>query len=87
MANIKSAKKRCKVIKTKTEQNKRIKSEVKTAIKKVVVASSAGDKEMAVSLLNAANKSIDMAAQKGIFHKNTSARKKSRLAKLINKMA
>ena len=47
MANIKSAKKRCRVIKTKTEQNKTIKTGVKTAIKKVVVAAQSGNKEEA----------------------------------------
>ena len=87
MANIKSAKKRCRVIKTKTEQNKAVKSAVKTAMKKVVVASQEGNKENAMALLNEACKSIDMAASKGIFHVNNAARKKSRLATLVNKMA
>ncbi|MCQ2976767.1 MAG: 30S ribosomal protein S20 [archaeon] len=87
MANIKSAKKRCRVIKTKTEQNKIIKTGVKTAIKKVVVATQSGDKENAKALLNEASKAIDMAASKNILHVNNAARKKSRLATLVNKMA
>ena len=87
MANIKSAKKRCRVIKTKTEQNKIVKTGVKTAIKKVVAATQSGNKENAIALLNEANKSIDMAATKGILHVNNAARKKSRLATLVNKMA
>ena len=87
MANIKSAKKRCRVIKTKTEQNKMIKTSVKTAIKKVIEASNNGDKAVATALLNDACKAIDMAASKNIFHVNNAARKKSRLAKLVNKMA
>lgn len=87
MANIKSAKKRCRVIKAKTEQNKIVKTGVKTAIKKVVEAANNGDKAVATSLLNDANKAIDMAATKNIFHVNNAARKKSRLANLVNKMA
>ena len=47
MANIKSAKKRIKVINKKTLRNKMIKSQVKTAMKKVIVAVNAGDKEAA----------------------------------------
>ena len=86
MANIKSAKKRCRVIKAKTEQNKMVKSSVKTAIKKVVVAAQEGNKENAIALLNEANKAIDMAASKNILHVNNAARKKSRLAILVNKM-
>ena len=86
MANIKSAKKRILVINKKTLRNKMVKSAVKTAIKKVVAAQ-AGDKAAAVAALSAATKAIDMAATKGVFHKNTASRKKSRLAKLVNKIA
>lgn len=87
MANIKSAKKRTRVIKTKTEQNKMIKTACKTAMKKVVEATQSGNKDNATALLNEACKSIDMAASKNIYHKNNAARKKSRLAQLVNKMA
>lgn len=87
MANIKSAKKRILVINKKTLRNKMVKSAVKTAVKKVVVAAKAGDKAAAQAALIAATKSIDMAATKGVFHKNTASRKKSRLAKLVNKVA
>ena len=87
MANIKSAKKRVKVIKTKTEQNKMIKTSVRTAIKKLVASTTAGDKVVATDLLNKAYKSIDMATTKGIYHVNNAARKKSRLTALVNKMA
>jgi small subunit ribosomal protein S20 len=87
MANIKSAKKRILVINKKTLRNKMIKSAVKTAIKKVVSAAAAGDKEAAKKALIAATKSIDMAATKGVYHKNNASRKKSRLAKLVNKIA
>lgn len=87
MANIKSAKKRILVINKKTMRNKMIKSAVKTAIKKVVSAVQAGDKAAAETAFVAATKAIDMAATKGVYHKNNAARKKSRLAKAINKIA
>ena len=87
MANIKSAKKRILVINKKTLRNKMVASATKTAIKKVVVAVNAGDKAVATDALKAATKAIDMAATKGVFHKNTASRKKSRLAKLVNKIA
>ena len=87
MANIKSAKKRIKVIETKTERNKAIRSKVKTAIKKVYAAIDAKDKEAAVAALNAATVEIDKAASKGVFHKKNASRKISRLALAVNKLA
>ncbi len=87
MANIKSAKKRILVNKTKAERNKAIKSSVKTAIKKVTAAIEANDKEAAKTALTAAVSTIDKAAKKGVFHKNTAARKVSHLTLAVNKMA
>lgn len=87
MANIKSAKKRILVTRTKTERNKAIKSTVKTAIKKVNAAIEAGDKETAKAALSAATVEIDKATTKGVYHKNTASRKVSRLALAVNKMA
>ncbi len=87
MANIKSAKKRILVINKKTLRNKSISSATKTAMKKVHAAVAAGDKAAASEALRAATKAIDMAATKGVMHKNTAANKKSRLAKAVNKMA
>ncbi len=86
MANIKSAKKRIRVAEIKTARNKSIKSGVKTAVKKVEAAIAAGDKAAANELLNAAIKSISMAATKGVYHKNTASRKVSRLTKAVNGM-
>ena len=68
-------------------RNKMIRSGVKTAIKKVLAAVSAGDKAAAQTTLVGATKAIDMAASKGVYHKNNAARKKSRLAKAVNKIA
>ena len=87
MANIKSAKKRILVNRTKAERNKAIKSGVKTAMKKVFAAIESGNKEAAVAELAAATKTIEMAATKGVCHKNNAARKVSRLSKAVNEMA
>ncbi len=87
MANIKSAKKRILVNRTKAERNKSIKSGTKTAIKKVLTAVESGDKAAAETELKAATKTIEMAASKGVYHKNNAARKVSRLSKAVNQMA
>lgn len=87
MANIKSAKKRIKVIEVKTERNKAIKSKVKTLIKKVDAAVAAADKEAAQAAFVVATSEINKAASKGVFHKNTASRKVARLAKAVNNIA
>ena len=82
LPNIKSAKKRVKVIAVKTLKNKAANSQLKTQIKKANAAidSNAGDREAAV---RAAVKKIDQAAAKGILHKNNAARKKAALARKL----
>ena len=87
MANIKSAKKRILVNRTKAERNKSIKSGVKTAIRKVNAAIDANDKDAAAKALVAATSVIGKATGKGVYHRNTAARKVSRLAQAVNKMA
>ena len=87
MANIKSAKKRIEVAQIRNDKNKAIKSGVKTAMKKVFAAIEAGNKEAAQAELANATKTIEMAASKGVYHKNNVARKVSRLSKAVNKMA
>ena len=86
MANIKSAKKRVKVIATKTARNQAAKSALKTAIKKAYFAvdTNADDKQAKVRF---AVKKIDQATAKGILHKNTAARRKSNLTKRLNASA
>jgi len=86
VANIKSSKKRIKITQTKTLRNKMVKSALKTAIKKYETAVTAGNLEDAKVLLASATKSIDMAASKGIVHKNMASRKKSRLTLKLNKL-
>lgn len=87
MANIKSAKKRILVNRTKAERNKAIKSAVKTSIKKVDAAIASKDKEAAQAALLNAISTIDKATTKGVYHKNTSSRKVSRLSKAVNGIA
>ena len=87
MANIKSAKKRVLVPETRTARNKAIRSKVKTSIKKVEAAITAGDKAAAqASLVNAISE-IDKASSKGVYHKNTASRKVARLSKAVSAMA
>lgn len=87
MANIKSAKKRIKVIEKKTLRNKMVKSKLKTVLKKFEAAVAAGDKSAAENLLKVCTSELSKAASKGILHKNTASRKISRLAAMYNKMA
>ena len=87
MANIKSAKKRILVNRTKADRNKAIKSGVKTAMKKVFSAVEAGDQAVAQAELAAATKTIEMAGSKGVYHKNNVARKVARISKAVNEMA
>ena len=87
MANIKSAKKRILVAEKRAEKNKSVRSRVKTAVKKVDAAIAANDKAAAASALVAATTTIDKAASKGVYHKNTASRKVSRLAKAVNEIA
>ena len=87
LANIKSAKKRIVVAETRAARNKAIRSKVKTFVKKVEAAITAGDKAAAEAALPVAIAEISKAASKGIFHKNTAARKVSRITKAVNTLA
>lgn len=87
MANIKSAKKRILVINKKTLRNKMIKSSTKTSVKKFAVALESNNAAEAKVALTNAIRAIDKATSKGVYHKNTASRKKSRLTKAYNKMA
>ena len=87
MANIKSAKKRVLIAQRNTERNTAFKTSIKTAIKKVLACAASDDKSELNALLSKAYQLCDKAAGKGIIHKNTAARRKSRLTKAINKLA
>ena len=84
MPNIKSAKKRVKVIAAKTLQNKMFRTQLKTDIKKYEAALQTGDAEAANAAYKIAVKKVDQAVANGILHKNTAARKKSQFAKKLN---
>ena len=86
MPNIKSAKKRVKVIETKTLKNKAFRAAPKTEIKKDEAARAAGNAELAQATYKAAVKKIDVAASKGIIHKNAAAHKKSQFTKALNNL-
>lgn len=86
LPNIKSAKKRVKVTETKTLKNTIIKSSLKTSIKKAKLAVSTGEAN-AADTVKATTVKIDKAVAKGIIHKNTAARRKSKLAKALNMKA
>jgi small subunit ribosomal protein S20 len=84
MANVKSAKKRIKVIQVKTLRNKMIKSSLKTTIKKFEAAVVGKNLEEAKVAFVNVTRALDMAASKGVVHKNMASRKKSRLAAKLN---
>jgi small subunit ribosomal protein S20 len=84
MPNIKSAIKRVGVNERKRATNKMAKSALKTTVKKAEAAIAEASED-AVGLVRHAQKALDKAAAKGLLHKNTVARKKSRLAKSLQK--
>ena len=86
MANIKSAKKRVLVAKRNELRNVAFKSSIKTAVKKALALATADDKDALNAALSKVYQLCDKAVSKGILHKNTAARKKSRLTVAINKL-
>ncbi len=86
MANIKSAKKRVLVAEANRQRNIAWKSSIKTAMKKVLELAQAGDKDALNAALSKAYQLCDKAVSKGILHKNTAARKKSRLTLAVKKL-
>ena len=85
MANIKYAKKRVLVEKRNSERNVAFKSSIKTAVKKALSLANGDEKELQAAL-SKVYQLCDKAVGKGILHRNTAARKKSRLTKAINKL-
>lgn len=85
MANIKSAKKKALIAQRNNERNTAFKSSIKTAVKKVLALVSGDKKELDLAM-SKVYQLCDKAVGKGILHKNTAARKKSRLTIAINKL-
>lgn len=79
-----SAEKRHKQDEKRRIKNKKVKSSVRTAAKRVVTAAHGKDKVQAEAALKDMIKQIDTAARKGIIAKNAAARKKSRMQRLVN---
>ena len=84
MANIKSAKKRIRVIDKKTARNRRVKNHLKAALRNFEVAMAEGDLDAAKKNLVLVEKKLMQAAAKGTIHKNVASRKVGRLAKRLN---
>lgn len=87
MANHKSALKRNKQNAERNARNTHIRSTMRTLVKQVREATSAGDKDAAQDALKKAVPYIDKTATKGVIHKATASRKISRLNKLVNTIA
>ena len=84
MANIKSAKKRIRVIDKKTARNRRIKGHLKAVVKNFEAALAEGNFELAAEKLRLAEKKLKQAAAKKTISKNAASRKTSRLTKRFN---
>jgi small subunit ribosomal protein S20 len=84
MANIRSQMKRNRQNVKLRAANKAVRSELKTRAKQAQASAASGDASAADAAFREAQKRIDMAAAKGVIHKNTAARRKSRLAKRIS---
>lgn len=84
LPNIKSAKKRVLITEKKNHANAAQKSALRTSVKKAKIAIAHSDANVA-GIVKDASVSLDKAATKGLIHKNTAARKKSRLAKAMNR--
>lgn len=87
MANIKSAKKRILTSEKRAARNKAARSEVRTSVKKVTAAIEAGDKAAAQEALRNLQGVMGRATAKGIYKKNNHARKISRMAQAVSKIA
>ena len=87
MANHKSALKRVRQNEKRKEINRSNRSKLRTSIKKLRVAVAGQDKTVSSELLLSSVSLIDKAVNKGIIHRNTAARHKSRLTKHVNALA
>lgn len=86
MPNTKSAAKAMRQSVRRRTANLATKDKFKSAVKTVKKAIDAGTKKEAIEALKAAMATLDKAAKKGVIHKNTASRRKSRMAKAIAKL-
>ena len=87
MANTPQAKKRIRRNQARATVNKNRVSRIRTLVKKVEAAVASGDKDAAATALKAAQPEMARGVAKGVFHKNTVARKFARLTKSVNAIA
>jgi len=87
MPNKKSAVKRVRVAERNRLYNQFWTSRCKTSAKKVVSAVDDGDRELAVKRLDSAQSAFDKAVSKGVMHRNTAARRKARLTRLVKSLS
>jgi small subunit ribosomal protein S20 len=87
MPNHKSAAKRARQNEKRRARNRSLRAALRTQIRKFRAALASGNKELCLQLLNPTISKIDKAVNKGILHKNTAARYKSRLTKHLNTLA
>ncbi|MBA2337653.1 MAG: 30S ribosomal protein S20 [Acidimicrobiia bacterium] len=83
MANIKSQIKRNRQNTARHDRNKAVRSELKTRFKSALAAAESGDADATAQAVRTAQKRIDRAAASGLVHRNTAARRKARLARLV----
>lgn len=83
MANHKSALKRVRQTKVRTERNRQRKTAIKTLRKETLAAVQAGDSKAASESLSKFSSAVDKAAKKGMIHKNKAANLKSSAAKVV----
>jgi small subunit ribosomal protein S20 len=87
LPNIQSAMKRVRQDRKRSMRNRRVRTRMRTFVKKAQSAIAEGDQESASGAVVAAVREIDKAAQKGVIHQNNAARRKSRLMQRYNSMA
>lgn len=87
MANIKQQKKRIRIAAEQRSRNRQVKSSIRTLFKRFDASVAEGDRESALQLSTLLSSKIDKAAAKGVFHKNTAARKKSLVARHLAQLS
>jgi small subunit ribosomal protein S20 len=86
VANIKSQIKRNRTNEVARLRNKRVKSSLKTAVRRFRAAADAGDRDTALTAMQSASRQLDKAVSKGVIHRNQAANRKSAMAGRANQL-
>jgi small subunit ribosomal protein S20 len=86
MANLRSQMKRNRQTITVTARNKALRSEMRTRTRRALEMAASGDADAAGEALRSAKRQIDIASTRGILHRNTAARHKSRLEHRVRQL-